>query len=258
MMDRCGRDSSPRAPRWPSVLGLLTAGPARPPTRTRASRSPDGTSEFYSPFSGPATVTFTFDADRDDATFELRLRPLGGTAIHTKQVFIDPDTQTSPRDVYVLVAGALGHVGEDVPGRRLSGRQPPGHARELPTASAPRDRSRGRRRTRSCPWIDDGYKDDDDGSDSPSPRTPDAEARVFKANSSGKCCGSLIRNDDLGSLGAGANQWDWDGQGEGSFAGNRPAGQLLREDLGGRRDGLPPRSPSRRRSRSSGPTGRPR
>ena len=81
------------------VLGLLTAGPAAAVYEDPTITFPDGTSEFYSPFSGPATVTFTFDADSSDATFELRIRPLGGGAIHTKQVFIDPDTQSSPRDV---------------------------------------------------------------------------------------------------------------------------------------------------------------
>jgi hypothetical protein len=37
----------------------------------------------------------------------------------------------------------------------------------------------------------------------------------------------LIREDPLGSLGAGSNDWNWDGQGEGGFAGNRPAGKYF-------------------------------
>ena len=39
-----------------------------------------------------------------------------------------------------------------------------------------------------------------------------AEARVFRPNGAGKCCGALVRNDDLGSLTAGSNNWIWDGR----------------------------------------------
>ena len=37
----------------------------------------------------------------------------------------------------------------------------------------------------------------------------------------------MIRDEQLGSLAAGPNHWNWDGQGEGGFAGNRPAGNYF-------------------------------
>ena len=78
------------------ALGLLTALPASAVYHDPLIEFPGGTSVFYSPFSGPATVTFTFDADTNDATFELRLRRVGGAVIRTREVFIDPDTMASP------------------------------------------------------------------------------------------------------------------------------------------------------------------
>ena len=81
------------------ALGLLTALPASAAYQDPLIEFPGGTSVFYSPFSGPATVTFTFDADTNDATFELRLRRVGGAVIRTREVFIDPDTMASPHPV---------------------------------------------------------------------------------------------------------------------------------------------------------------
>ena len=44
------------------ALALLTTLPASAAYQDPLIEFPDGTSVFYSPFSGPATVTFTFDA----------------------------------------------------------------------------------------------------------------------------------------------------------------------------------------------------
>ena len=52
---------------------------------------PDGRSEFYSPFAGPATIKFTFDGTESDATYSLRIRPAGDTAVHTQNVLVDAD-----------------------------------------------------------------------------------------------------------------------------------------------------------------------
>ena len=207
------------------AFGLLTALPAAAVYEDPVITFPGGTSEFFSPFSGPATVTFTFDADSSDATFELRLRPLGGSAIREKQVFIDPDTQTSPREVSfswpaLSVTSARTYQVAVYRGGNLQGSPESFHL--LPPLAV----ITGATPNPFLPWIDDGYKDETRirftlAADA------DAEARVFKANGSGKCCGSLIREDQLGSLGAGSNHWDWDGQGEGSFAGNRPAGKYF-------------------------------
>jgi hypothetical protein len=60
------------------------------------------------------------------------------------------------------------------------------------------------------PWIDNGHKDAtnvrfDLAADAA------AQARVFRPNGAGKCCGALVRNDDLGSFTAGNRNWIWDG-----------------------------------------------
>src|SRR4026207_2244549 len=81
------------------ALGLLAPLPASAACADPMIEFPGGSPEFYSPFSGPATVTFTFLPPDNDATFEIRLRPQGGAAIRTKDVFIDPDSQSSPRVV---------------------------------------------------------------------------------------------------------------------------------------------------------------
>jgi hypothetical protein len=193
------------------ALGLLTATPAAA-TYAVASISFPG-SEFYSPFTGPATVTFTFDGSENDATFELRLRPVGGTAIHRKLVFIDPDTQPSPRAVSfswpALTAGSAKtfEVAVYRDGKPLGA--PESFLLRPPLVSIT-----GATPNPFFPWIDNGHKDTtnvrfDLAADAV------AQARVFRPNSAGKCCGVLVRSDDLGSFTAGNNwNWIWDGTNE--------------------------------------------
>ena len=206
------------------VLGLLTAGSASANYVVESITFPGGGSEFYSPFSGPASITFTFDGSENDATFSLRIRPAGGSAVHTENVLVDADDpagfQTKTFNWPALsVNSARTYVvavyRNDVQITNESFLLRPRLA--IITGVTPNP---------FLPWIDDGYRDEarirftlETGAD--------AEARVFKANGSGKCCGSLIRDESLGNLGAGANQWNWDGQGEGSFSGNRPAGSYF-------------------------------
>jgi hypothetical protein len=191
------------------ALGLLTAAPAAAYTVDEIA-FPDGTSVFYSPFTGPATVTFSWVADSNDATFELRLRPLGGTAIHTKEVFIDPDTQTSPRTVNfswpALTVGSARTYQVAVYRNNGTLQGSP----ESFQLSPPLVSIIGASPNPFFPWLDDGYKDVTNvgfrlAADS------DAQARVFRPSSNGKCCGALVRNDDPVSLTAGNKNWLWDG-----------------------------------------------
>ena len=206
------------------VLGLLTAGPASADYVVDNITFPGGGSEFYSPFSGPASITFSFDGSENDATFSLRIRPAGSSAVHTQNVLVDADdpagfqTKTfnwpalsvnAPRTYVVAV------YRNDMQVTNESFLLKPRLA--IITGATPKT---------FLPWIDDGYKDETRIRFTLEANA-EAEARVYKANSSGKCCGSLIRDDGLGSLNAGANHWDWDGQGEGSFAGNRPKGDYF-------------------------------
>ena len=207
------------------LLGLLTAAPATAAYTVGPITFPSGSSTFYSPFSGPATIHFTFDGSENDATFSLRIRPTGGTAVHTENVLVDADdpagfqdktfdwpalTVNSARTYAVVV------YRNDVALESESFLLKPRLA--TITGATPNP---------FLPWITDGYKDVTHVHFTLAADVVDAEARVFKANSSGKCCGSLIRDENLGSLSAGANQWDWDGRGEGAFAGLRPKGNYF-------------------------------
>jgi hypothetical protein len=78
------------------------------------------------------------------------------------------------------------------------------------------------------PWIDDGIKDTTNvkftlGGDA------DAEARVYRPKTDGKCCGALVLTDSTGlnNLSPGQHTWTWDGQGEGPYAGNLPKGNYF-------------------------------
>src|SRR6266540_2008579 len=83
-----------------AVLGLmiavLTAAPAAAAYDVNIT-FPNGDTEFYSPFGGPASIEFAnFVPSDPDTTFRVRLRPIGGSTIKTQYFSIDPDTQTAP------------------------------------------------------------------------------------------------------------------------------------------------------------------
>jgi hypothetical protein len=190
-------------------VGLLTAAPAAA-SHTVLIEFPGGSGEFYSPFSGPATITFTIDPTDVDATFSLRLRPAGGTAVHTETAFVDAQdadgtkvvafdwpavSVNNPRTYEVVVyrsGGPLVQSESFLLRPRLV----------TITSVSP---------TPFFPWIDDLYKDETHvrlalAADAA------AEARVYRPKTTGKCCGALVRNDGLGNLSAGDNSWDWDGR----------------------------------------------
>jgi hypothetical protein len=206
------------------ALGLLTAAPAAAAYTVGPITFPGGFSEFYSPFSGPAMIRFAFDGSENDATFSLRIRPVGGSAVHKEDVFVDAD------DPDGFVDETFGWPALSVNSARTY--VVVVYRNDVALASEsfllrPRLASiTGAKPDPFFPWVDDGYKDETQIGFTLEAEA-DAEARVYKANSSGKCCGSLVRDDGLGSLSAGANHWDWDGQGEGSFAGNRPKGDYF-------------------------------
>ena len=209
------------------AAGLLSALPASAAYGVTID-FPNSASEFFSPFGGPATITVTFDAATDpDGTFEARLRPLGGTQIHSKQFLVDPDNQSSPREVSfpwpaISSASAKTYVVAVYKGGTLQ-------ASESFLLRPPLVKITGASPNPFFPWVDDDYKDETFVHFNLLAQA-DAEARVFKANSAGKCCGALIRNDDIGTnLAAGSHDWMWDGRGEVAHgtAGFRPKGSYF-------------------------------
>jgi FlgD Ig-like domain len=191
------------------ALGLLTATPASATYSVESITFPDGDAEFYSPFSGPASIKFTFNGTENNATFNVRLRPAGGTAIHTQDVFVTPDepglfeverfswpalSVNSPRTYVVAVYRSGRQVASDsffVRPRLVS-----------ITNTAPDP---------FLPWIDDGFKDItniefDLAADA------GVEAHVFRPDGVGNCCGNRVRSHSIGSLPAGSGSWAWDGR----------------------------------------------
>jgi hypothetical protein len=193
------------------VFGLLTAGPAVAAYTVDSITFPGGGSEFYSPFSGPASITFSFEGTENDATFNLRIRPAGGSPVHTENVFVDADdpagsqietfnwpalSVNAPRTYVVAV------YRNDVQLANESFQLNPPLATITGIAPNP-----------FFPLMDNNHKDNTTVSFRLL-EAAEAEARVFRARSNGNCCGILVRNEmvDPGQSPSGANAWVWDGR----------------------------------------------
>lgn len=193
------------------ALGILTSMPASATHHVDSIVFPGGVSTFYSPFSGPATVTFSFEPTDVDVTYQLRLRQ-GGSTIHTKNVFIDPDTQTSPRQVNfswpALSVGSARTYQVAVYRNNVLRGDPESFQLRPPLASIT-----GIAPNPFFPLLDTGHKDTTTVTFSLL-EAASAEARVFRAKSNGACCGNLVRDEavDPGQSPAGTNQWIWDGE----------------------------------------------
>jgi hypothetical protein len=204
-------------------IAVLTAPPASA-AHAVAIAFPGGNSEFYSPFEGPATVTFTIDQSDVDDTFKIRLRPTGDPAVYSESVFINAQDAAGSKVVdfdwpAISVSSATQY---DVAVYR------DGSAVEVQSFFL---RPKLVRITEIkpdpfLPWIDDNYKDTTTVSFALA-ADADVEARVFQATATGKCCADLVRTEALGALSAGPNAWVWDGQGSGAFAGNLPKGDYF-------------------------------
>ena len=135
----------------------------------------------------------------------------GGPPIHKKEVLIDPDTQTSPRNVAfswptLSVKSAKTYEVAVYLNNNLQASPESFQLRPALvtiTGIAPNP---------FFPLLT-GHKD----TTTVSFRLlepAEAEARVFRARSNGKCCGTLVRNEvvDPGVSPSGANGWVWDGR----------------------------------------------
>ena len=166
----------------------------------------------YSPFAGPATVTFTFSPTDPSQVFRIRIRQAGHQpAIKVKDTLIDPANQTSPHDVSfawkALAATKATTYVVDV--RRQSGGPVitsesftllPALVSKLSASPSP-----------FYPWVLDGFKDHATIGFSLAADTADTVVHVSPANAYGRCCATEVRTDDLGPLAAGAHAWVWDG-----------------------------------------------
>lgn len=191
------------------LAGIVAAAPASA-TYGAIVQLPAGAA--YSPFAGPATVTFTFSPTDPSAVFRIRIRQAGQQApIKEKDYLVDPATQTSPHDVSfawkALSATKATTYVVDV--RRQSGGPIitsesftllPALVSKVAASPSP-----------FYPWILDGFKDHAAIGFSLAADTADTVVHVSSANAYGRCCATEIRTDDLGPLAAGAHAWVWDG-----------------------------------------------
>jgi hypothetical protein len=194
------------------AVGLLTAAPAAATYAVESITFPSGDAEFYSPFSGPASIKFTFDGSENDATFSVRIRPAGGTAVHSENVFVDADdpdgfkvktfnwpaiSVNGPKTYVVAVYRNGAHLASESFFLRP-------RLVEI-TGVTPNP---------FFPWIDDRYKDSTNVRFALASGAT-AEGRVFKPTRAGTCCGAFVRNAALGLRAAGDHTWIWDGRDDG-------------------------------------------
>ncbi len=168
--------------------------------------------KIYSPFGGPATVTFTFDGGDSASVFTVRLRKVGGGTIKEKDYLVDPSSDTSPHqvafswpnitvekptDYIVSVHAQSGGAAITSEGFTLL----PKLVSELSANPTP-----------FYPLIRDGYKDETRVGFSLAAYTSETVARVFRPDAYGRCCGGKIRQDELGPLAKGSQRWVWNGK----------------------------------------------
>ena len=160
----------------------------------------------YSPFAGPATVTFTFSPTDPSDVFRVRIRQAGHqAAIKEKDYLVDPATQTLPHVVSfawkALAATKATTYVVDV--RRQSGGPIitsasftllPALVSKLSASPSP-----------FYPVVVDGFKDHATIGYSQAADTADTVVHLFPANAYGRCCAAEIRTDDLGPLAAGTH-----------------------------------------------------
>lgn len=170
---------------------------------------------IYSPFGGPAAVTFTFDGGDSASVFTIRLRRVGHSIIKERDHLVDPSTDTSPHQVsfswpklnvsepkdYVISVHRQSG-GAAITSQTFTLR--PKLVYDLSADPSP-----------FYPLVKDGYKDKSRIDFSLAARTTGTVARVFREDAYGKCCGRKIRQDGLGPLAKGKQRWVWDGKKDG-------------------------------------------
>lgn len=168
-------------------------------------------SSVYSPYGGPATVTFTFAPADDAEIFTVRIRRPGHGTVKERDYLVNPAAQTSPLPVNfswadLSVAAPTDYV---VDVRRQSGGPV---ITSDPFTLLPKLVS-GLSATPSpfYPLVQDGYKDHTTIGFSLAADSVDTVVHLFADDAYGRCCGTEIRTESLGPLAAGTHGWNWDG-----------------------------------------------
>lgn len=198
------------------LIGLLTATPALAVFSVAPIQFPNNTSTFYSPFSGPAEITFNFNDYQDlgpndpSTTFSLRLRVQNGPTIHTQSVTINPGSQLSPRTIQfdwpavtvtspTIYEVAIYQGGSEERHRAFTLKPP--LAQIMSIAPDP-----------FFPWIDDNYKDTTDVTYKLASTSEPVIVRVYASDPDGTCCGALVREANLATQVVGTRHFIWNGR----------------------------------------------
>jgi hypothetical protein len=171
-----------------------------------------GGTTFYSPFPGPATITFTFDPSDAATVFTARIHQPGKAAIAKQDVLVDPSTQTSPYAVaFTWPKLSVSSKKDYVVDVRLQSGGPVKTSASF-TLLPPLVAGLSARPSPFYPLKQDGYKDTTKITYSLAADTSDTSAHIFAPDTYGRCCGTEIRTADLGPLASGSHTWTWDGR----------------------------------------------
>jgi hypothetical protein len=201
------------------LIGLLTATPALA-TISASIRFPNGATTFFSPFSGPAEITFNFDDNPTGGidppqTFNVRLRHENGATIHSQNFTITPQVGSSP-DIVQFSWPALNvnsNTRYEVGVHRTNGTQ----IRERLFTLRPRlVRITSIAPDPFFPTINDGYRDTTDITYQLLANSNPVVIQVFEADSGGGCCGNVVREvTQFVNRVAGTYHFIWNGRGGG-------------------------------------------
>jgi hypothetical protein len=192
------------------VLVAAVLGAAAPASATYGVVVDVPTDPVYSPYGGPATVTFTFEGGDTARVFTIRLRRPGHGPIKEKDVLVDPVEVTSPHPVSfgwqdLSVANPADYVvdvrpqgGDVITGETFTVLPP--LVSGLTAAPSP-----------FYPLIEDGFKDHTTIGFSLAADTTDTDVHVYADDVYGRCCGNEVRGEALGPLASGDHSWSWDG-----------------------------------------------
>ena len=128
------------------LIGLASATPALATySASILFHPPQNATTFFSPFSGPAEITFNFDDNPTGGidpptTFNVRLRYENGATIHSQNFTITPQVGSSPDTVQFSWPAPQCHLEHELRGRRPQNQRHSAQGAALhPQAKAPQD-----------------------------------------------------------------------------------------------------------------------
>jgi hypothetical protein len=190
---------------------LLPAGVARAAVSVEI-ELPKGAVSFSAPFSGPAAITFTFNADDPPDKYRLRLADLTSSAeVTAMRVSIDPATDTSPVRIMFDWPALSPSAPNDYRVRVTSSagvKMASADFTVTPELRFPITRARPEI---VYAYVRDGYRDFLHFIWRQSSRARTV-LRVAAARADGTCCGAKVLTHSAGSLGKGKHAWRWGGR----------------------------------------------